>query len=229
MRETDHKGFVLRRQDYGDTSMLVDVFTRTSGRFRLVAKGVRSGKGAKARAIQPFSDLLLGWSGRSELKTLIQIESVQNYALDKQAAVCGFYLNELLWNFLEINDPHQDLFDVYQQSLHQLAEGFDLESTLRVFEFFLLKDIGYEAIFDIDSESGEPLEPSQGYRFELEQGLVKSSGDDAYVGDLFLAIANNDFSSIPVRKLAKRLSRQIICHRMEGKELHSRKWFMSNT
>ena len=229
MRESDHPGYILRRQDYGDTSMLVDVFTRGFGRFRVVAKGVRSGKGNKSRLLQPFSPMLLGWSGRSELKTLTQIEPTQNLSLDKQAAICGFYINELLWNFLEVHDPHEDLFDAYQRCLVELAEEVDLELALRKFEFFLLRDIGYETILDIDAESGESLASDKMYRFELERGLISSiEKKNAYPGHMFMAISAHEFSDPSVRKLAKKLTRQIIHHRMEGRELHSRKWFKNS-
>ena len=228
MRECDQQGFVLRRQDYGDTSLLVDIFTRGQGRFRVVAKGAKSGKASRARVLQPFSSLQLGWSGRSELKTLTQSEPVSTYRLDKQATICGFYVNELLWNFLQVQDPHEELYDVYEHCLVMLAEGEDLELALRNFEFFLLKDTGYETILDMDAETGDALNPEHTYRFELENGLVKTSErENAYPGRLFLAIANNDLTEAPARQLAKKITRQVIHHRMDGKELHSRKWFMT--
>ena len=226
MRINDEVGYVLKKQDYGDTSLLVDVFTREHGRLRVVVKGARTGKAAKARILQPFSHLSLGWSGRSELKTLTQLELLQTFHLGKEPLVCGFYLNELLWNFLEVFDPHEMLFDQYEATLSALSEECFVEPLLRKFEFFLLQDIGYGVCFDLDADTGAPLDSKSNYLFELEKGLVCTSNtNEGYPGELYLAIANEEYSNKAVLMLAKNLSRKVIYHRLNGQELNSRKWF----
>lgn len=224
MRVSDETGYVLKRQDYGDTSLLVDVFTRKYGRLRVVVKGARTGKSARARILQPFSSLTLGWSGRSELKTLTMLEPIKSYQLDKEPLICGFYLNELLWNFLEVFDPHELLFDCYQETLAALSEGASIEPSLRAFEFFLLQDIGYGVSFDIDADTGASLEEESKYFLELDKGLVRAF-EGGVLGKEYLALASGDFSKKTVLSLAKVTTRKIIHHRLNGKELNSRKWF----
>lgn len=226
MRVNNVAGYVLKRQDYGDTSLLVDVFTREYGRLKVIVKGARSGRSEKSRMLQPFAHLTLGWSGKSDLKTLTQLESNSTFQLEKEPLVCAFYLNELIWNFLEVQDPHEQLFDRYQEVLDSFSQGEALEPLLRDFEFFLLQDVGYGVSFDIDSDTGEYLSGSGNYRYELEKGVVSVSNENEGVsGELFLALANRDFSEQRVLGLAKSLTRQIINHRLDGRELYSRKWF----
>lgn len=226
MRINNVAGYVLRRQDYGDTSLLVDLFTRDHGRLKVIVKGARSGRSNKARILQPFSELALGWSGKSELKTLTQVEAISASQLQKEPLICAFYLNELIWNFLEVQDPHEILYDRYRTILKQFRENDELEPLLRDFELFLLQDVGYGATFDVECETGEELTASGNYRFEIEKGVVPTpEGEEGVSGDLFLALANRDFSERRVLGLAKQLTRQIINHRLDGRELYSRKWF----
>lgn len=226
MRVDNVSGYVLKRQDYGDTSLLVDLFTREYGRLKVIAKGARSGRAGKSRLLQPFTPLILGWSGKSDLKTLTQVEAGSVRHLEKEALVCAFYLNELIWNFLEVLDPHELLFDHYSEILDAFSKNQALEPLLRSFELFLLQDIGYGTAFDIDSDTGDHIQPSGSYRFELEKGVVSNhTGKEGIPGEMLIAIEKRDFSERPVLILAKNLARQIINHRLDGRELHSRKWF----
>lgn len=230
MRISDQPGYVLKRQDYGDTSLLVDVFTHDYGRLRLIAKGARAGKTNKARALQPFQKLNLGWVGRSDLKTLTQIESLSTRILGKDSMACAFYISELIWNFLEVQDPHEVLFESYGNTLNAFAEGVDLEPLLRNFEFLLLDEIGYGCSFDVDADTGEPIVPQKHYIYRLGKGLVSAGdGDESVSGARFLAVANREFIEKETLVLAKRLTRKIIHHCLDGRELHSRKWFRQTT
>lgn len=230
MRTSDQVGYVLKRQDYGDTSLLVDLFTEQFGRLRVIVKGARSRRGEKARALQPFQKLTMGWSGKSELKTLTQLESSTQIKLHKDAVACAFYMNELLWNFLEVEDPHPELFDQYEYTLRRLSESGVDEALLRRYEFSLLQEVGYGPSFDVEAATGDPLNPQKYYRYDLDQGLLPASEADsyAYSGTTFFAIDQQDFSEKSTLKVAKRIARQIIHFRMDGRELNSRKWFAAS-
>ncbi len=64
------RAFVLHSRPWSETSLMLDVFTEESGRVRLVAKGARSKRSNLKGALQPFTPLLLRYSGRGEVKTL---------------------------------------------------------------------------------------------------------------------------------------------------------------
>ena len=59
--------FVLHTRAYRETSLIVEVFGRHTGRFALIAKGVRRPKSALRGMLQSFHPLLLSWSGSGEL------------------------------------------------------------------------------------------------------------------------------------------------------------------
>ncbi len=72
------RAFVLHSRPWSETSLMLDVFTEESGRVRLVAKGARSKRSNLKGALQPFTPLLLRYSGRGEVKTLRSAEAVSD-------------------------------------------------------------------------------------------------------------------------------------------------------
>ncbi|MGL5365682.1 MAG: DNA repair protein RecO, partial [Plesiomonas shigelloides] len=68
------RGFVLHGRPYSETSLLLDIFTEEEGRVRMLAKGARSRRSQLKGCLQPFTPLLLRWSGRGEVKTLRSAE-----------------------------------------------------------------------------------------------------------------------------------------------------------
>ena len=115
-------GFVLHSYPYKETSLIVDMFTRDHGRIGVVAKGAKRPLSKLRGVLQTFQPLSLSFSGKSELRTLIDAEWVGGMLpLEKTALLCGFYLNELLVKLLARDDPHPALFDHYVATLNELA------------------------------------------------------------------------------------------------------------
>lgn len=74
------EGVVLRVQKLGEADRIVTVLTRTHGRVRAVAKGVRRTRSKFGASVEPFShvDLQL-WEGRGGLDTVTQADSLTAY------------------------------------------------------------------------------------------------------------------------------------------------------
>ncbi|MBE4124137.1 DNA repair protein RecO, partial [Vibrio parahaemolyticus] len=68
--------FVLHRRPYSESSLILDVFSEEYGRITLMAKGARSKRSNLKGALQPFTPLLLKWSGKGAMKTLRQAEPI---------------------------------------------------------------------------------------------------------------------------------------------------------
>ena len=66
--------FLLHQRSYGETSIIVDVFTKNSGKMSLIAKGAKKPKSKFFGYLAPFHKLNVTFSGRSELKTLTSID-----------------------------------------------------------------------------------------------------------------------------------------------------------
>src|SRR5437764_15419821 len=69
-------GFVLHSYPYKETSLIVDMFTRDHGRIGVVAKGAKRPLSKLRGVLQTFQPLSISFSGKSELRTLIDADWV---------------------------------------------------------------------------------------------------------------------------------------------------------
>lgn len=234
MRIKLQPSYVLHSRPYRDTSLLLDVLTAEHGKIGLVARGARrkSRKGNTAAVLQPFTPMLLGFSGRGELKTLTASESAgRPQALLGERLFSGLYLNELLVRLLHRHDPHPELFAAYGVALNGLATSDDVDQILRRFELVLISELGYGFELDVDGHSGEAIQASTWYTYHPEFGLValgqqSSPEQAAFRGAELLAIAADDFSG-EARQTAKRLARRVLAEQLGETPLRSRELFVS--
>jgi DNA repair protein recO len=225
------RGFVLHRRPYGETSLLVDLFTEESGRLSVVAKGARAKRSAWKSALQPFTPLLLRWSGKSSLKTLTKAEAAAiTLPLQQTALYSGFYVNELVTRVIEPETANPQLFQHYLQCLTGLATEPNIESCLRSFEFNLLRILGYGVDFLHCVGSGEAVEASMTYRYREEKGFIASLVKDnrTFYGRDLMAFNSLDFSDESVRQAAKRFTRMALKPYLGNKPLKSRELFTQN-
>jgi DNA repair protein RecO (recombination protein O) len=232
MRVNLQPGYVIHSRPYRDSSALLDVFTAEFGRISMVARGARrpSRKGSGAALLQPFIPLLLSFSGRSELKTLVAIEPAQaGLMLRGERMFSGMYMNELLVRLLHRHDAHPVLFSAYDRALKALAGSVAVDAVLRPFEISLLDELGYNLALTVDGASGEAVHPARWYRYDTGYGLV--AGDNTrdrrtnpYPGSDLLAIAGGDFAG-PARLTAKRLLREALAVHLGDTPLRSRELF----
>jgi DNA repair protein RecO (recombination protein O) len=77
MRISLQPAYILHSRPYRDSSQILEVLTAEYGRVSLVARGARRrtrGGGSNSALLQPFTPLLLSFSGRTELKSLTATE-----------------------------------------------------------------------------------------------------------------------------------------------------------
>jgi DNA repair protein RecO (recombination protein O) len=226
-------GFVLHTYPFKETSVVAEVFTREYGRVAVIARGARRPSSALRGLMQPFTPLLLSWFGKSELKTLHAAEWQGGLVIPQgRALMCGFYLNELLLRLLARGDPHERLYDRYVETLEDLTRDRvpDSERTrhferiLRRFEKNLLSEIGYGATFDIDAESGQPIDPAARYVFQPERGALVARGQAGcpVSGQTLADLAADRFERPATLAEAKALMRTLINHTLGAKPLYTR-------
>jgi DNA repair protein RecO (recombination protein O) len=224
-RRADHEaGFVVHTYPYKETSLIVEAFTRRFGRVALLARGARRPRSAMRGVLLSFQPLQLSWSASAELGNLIRAEWAGALRpLRGRGLMCGFYLNELLLRLLPREDPHENLFEIYDRALADLAAGADIASVLRRFEKRMLAELGYAPLLDHDAAS-RPIDPAARYVYEPERGpmLSTSSRDLSVSGQTLLDVAADDYARAETRDEARTLMRLLITQRLHGQELHTR-------
>ena len=143
------------------------------------------------------------------------------------ALICGFYLNELLVRLLRRDDPHEQLFEYYQETLAALNTQKDYVPILRHFERRMLKELGYALTLNNDAVSGKPLNPDEEYYYEIERGLVALNGSDNNCGPqlrgkTLLDMEKDDYSDVTTRQQSKILMRYILNHYLGEQPLYTR-------
>jgi DNA repair protein RecO (recombination protein O) len=226
-KRADHEaGFVLHTYAYKETSLIVEAFTRRFGRVALLARGARRPRSAMRGVLLSFQALSLSWSASTELGNLIGAEwSGALRPLRGRGLMCGFYLNELLLRLLAREDPHEALFDYYDDALLRLAVETDFASILRNFEKRMLAELGYAPLLERDAAS-RPIDPAARYVYEPERGpmlLNNSISKEVSVsGQTLLDVAADDYQRLETRDEARALMRALITQRLHGQELHTR-------
>jgi len=226
-RIQDEPAFVLHSYPFRETSLVLEVFSREYGRVPLVARGARRPRSALRGLLMSFQPLSLSWFGKHELRTLHSAEWQGGQPqLHGTALLCGFYLNELLLNLMARDDPHQSLFDYYQQTLQRLAQEQDHAFTLRSFEKHMLQELGYALSLETEAGSGKPIVPEKTYRYILERGAIAETADSAQglpvAGKTLLDMATDDYRDLNSARQSKQLMRMLLDHYLAGKTLHTR-------
>lgn len=229
--------YVLHKQPFQNTSLLVDFFSLNYGRFRAVAKGARRPKSRYRSLLQLFHPLLISYVGKGEVKTVTAVESsLAAIHLRGERLFSGMYLNELLTRLLHAHVELSKLYNSYQQALAGLQDSHDMQRVLREFELSLLTELGYGINLDSDCHHQEPISDASQYLFipdigfeKLPDGVREESGHNVFPGLHLLELRNATFTSGASANSAKRLLRMALQTHLGDKPLNSRSLFISQS
>jgi DNA repair protein RecO (recombination protein O) len=227
-RQSGQHGYVLHSYPFRESSLIVEAFTRDCGRVPLVARGARRPKSALRGVLLAFQPVLLSWSGKTELRTLVKAEWLAGHApLNGLALICGFYLNELLLRLLPRDDPHERLFDLYRDTLDVLARSGEFSAGLRRFEKNLLGELGYGLILERDAITGDAVTAGRRYLYLPERGPVLATDDASQKGveldgQTLIDMQCDEYARTATQQQSKVLMRALINHHLGNRQLHTR-------
>ena len=233
MRHQLEPAYILHGRPYRESSLILEAFSRESGRVGLVARGARGARSRWKSMLQPFRPLLLSWNQRGEMGTLTAADQVASPpALAGEPLFCGIYVNELLVRFLQRADPHPGLFDDYRQLLGDLAAGVAPQPALRLFELRLLEAAGFGLQLEHEHGTMEPIAPDRSYRFLPEAGPVPrapgQAGEERLVsGAALLALRSGRIEAAHLTEL-KYLMRRLIRYHLGDRPLKSQSLFLGS-
>lgn len=182
-RITDEPAYVLHRYDWSESSLILEVFSRSYGRIALIARGAKKPSSNFRPILLPLQPLHIAFGGDAEIRNLRGAEWQGGHVMPTgDALLSGYYLNELLMRLLARDDPHPVLFDAYAKAVQLLAnQSIDtLQVALRAFELRLLRDIGLLPMLDIQTGTLSALDPETEYVLLAEAGLREAHEDDRY-------------------------------------------------
>lgn len=227
--ENWQRAFILHTRTYSESSLLADLFVENKGKITILAKGARRKKSALKGILQPFTPLIVQYSGQGEIKTLRQVEAISlTLPLVSIHLYSAFYLNELLHRVLIAETEMPTLFDDYLQSLQQLAQQVPAENVLRSFELSLLENLGYHVDFFHCSATGDDIVETMHYQYQSEKGFISSllQNSTSFSGEQVLAFGKRQFNNEDTLKAAKRFTRIALKPYIGAKPFKSRELFL---
>lgn len=226
IRVDQQPAYVLHAHPYRETSLVVEIFSRSAGRSALVARGARRPHSAIRGALGVFQPLLLSWFGGGEVHTLHAAEwNGAPHRLRGEALLCGFYLNELLLRLLPREDAHEALFDIYEATLARLSSCIAPPGVLRRFEKNLLQELGYGLSLDRFIDGTGRVEAGSSYCYVVEQGLSRftpATGGVKLRGKTLIDLVADNYDDPVTLAESKQLMRMAINHCLGGQPLHTR-------
>jgi DNA repair protein RecO (recombination protein O) len=156
----------LRAVNYSETSQVVTLLTRDSGKVGAMAKGSRRAKSSFDGPIEVFSfgDVMFTVKDSGgQLAILTEFNQQPRFRLLSQnlnALNAALFAAELTEKFLEDHDPHPPLFDKLTKFLETVQETKDptqILAWLILYQLRLLEETGVAPVFDACVNCGAEL------------------------------------------------------------------------
>ena len=184
------QGFVLQSIRYGDTSLIVKIYTLNNGLQSYMVKGVK-GKASRNRAafFQPMTFLRFVQHGKPHAGGLAYLKdpevlyTYQSIPFEMNKGAILMYLSELLSHTLTQQERNDDLYQFVYQSIVWLDlvekgyANFPLYFTLelsRFLGFYPQSNYSANALFDMMEGQFVMEQPLHPYFFEKENSMVLS-------------------------------------------------------
>jgi DNA repair protein RecO (recombination protein O) len=182
---TKDRAVCIRTVDYSETSQILTLFGRLSGKIRAIAKG---SKRAKSAFEGPIEVLSLGqimyvpaYEGKLATLTEFQPDPMRGEIRRRLFALnCGLFAAELVDLLTDDYDPHPDLFDHFTGFIQDIDEG-RIEATRRdvlirliLFQLVLLYEAGLRPVLSSCVNCKRPFGPdwSETYFSHPANGMI---------------------------------------------------------
>jgi DNA repair protein RecO (recombination protein O) len=185
---TKDTAICIRTTDYSETSQIVTLFTRATGKISAIAKGSKRPKSAFDGPLEVLSygRIVFSDSSREKLATLTEFQQTPAFTCTADnlfALNCCFFAAELVNSLTHDYDPHPVLFDSFLQFLQNandirdtLHASRDTLALLILFQLILLKEIGLmpvlNACANCKTSHGAPVAGHEFYFSSSANGLI---------------------------------------------------------
>ncbi len=173
------QGFVLKTQDYRDTSLLATFYTRDFGKVKAIIKGGRDARYRYGSTLEPFSlnEIIVYHRRRGDLHLVTSAELVERFEIlrrDLNYLGTSTYLLELVDQLTDTGHPHTEVFDLLHETLRYMCEGNSCRAASRIFEVKLMTEMGLMPELSQCVRCGEEQD-KDGY-FSIASGGVVCTG-----------------------------------------------------
>jgi DNA repair protein RecO (recombination protein O) len=182
---TKDRAVCIRTADYSETSQVVTLFARLSGKIRAIAKGSKRPKSAFDGPIEvlSFGDAVFSESHQDKLSTLTEFQPQPlrgGLRRNLFALHNALFAAELLDALTDDSDPHLVLFDHFVQFVQDLdneeltGERRDVTARLILLQLVLLREVGLSPVLKACANCKRPVSAQwrETYFSSAAHGLV---------------------------------------------------------
>lgn len=169
-------GIILRGHNFGEADRVLEVYSDSFGKIRVVAKGVRRIKSRLAGHVEPFmyAELMVA-EGRGDLSTLAGARAIEQYEFlrrDLKRVAAASYIAELVSRLTPDGQVSRRFPELLREALTRLNGHHNPARVVAYYEWQAVAAAGWEPDLYVCAECGKRLYP-QGLRFSLQyQGVL---------------------------------------------------------
>lgn len=169
-------GIVLRNLKYGESSLIVDIFSRDLGLQSYIVNGARKPRAAMAASLFQVMnqlDIVVYHHEKASLKRIKEVTThtvYQRIPVDIRRSSIGVFLVEMIRNTLAHAESYPELFDYLADLFVQLDSP---RKDLNVFALRVMLDLSRYLGF----QPGEQIHSNEVY-FDLQEGIYRASPPD---------------------------------------------------
>lgn len=148
----DVVGIVLKERDYGESSKILDLFTKEYGLIGVISKGSKKMKstlsGVSTRLTYGIFHI---YYKEDKLSTLSSVDVINPLINIKNSIInisFATYLSELVHQVIKQSIKYEEIFDLFINSLLKINEKFDALVITNILELKLLAYLGVEPILN---------------------------------------------------------------------------------
>lgn len=238
------KALIIRKNEFGDSSYILNIFSEESGKFPIIIKGARSSKNKNVLSadLLNYVNIVIYKKENRETQLATQIDLINGYANlknDLDGVKYAFAICELLNNLLLDNEPHARLFKGVLRILDLMELNKNYHKYFFVkFLIFFIEEIGFKINLESCASCGVSLinQPQVGINYDKgflcnecsSKNIIQKSFDSELFNLLLcLSTKKNDvkFSDSALDGLINFLESYLCFHVQEFKGIQSLKMY----
>lgn len=172
------KAVVLKKQNYGDSSLILSLYTEEEGRLSAILKGARRSKNNIGAILDPlnFVEIVLYIKKSREVQLISSADLISNYPLIKN----DIYKLKYAYSSIEIiqyltseEEKDEKLFKGLVRILDLINKSEEIPSVIFCrFYLFIIKEMGYQFSFKKCAICNREDIENEALAFNFELGLL---------------------------------------------------------
>lgn len=146
MRYSKIEGIIIKRTNSGEADRLLTIFTRSAGKIRVKATGVRRITSKRSSHLELLNHVHATLYQGKVLQTLMEVQTKEDFSpIKDDLSKIGFayHICELIDGLCPEHQESEYIFTLLEKTLHTLTTREDIAPTIHAFEVDLLIHLGF--------------------------------------------------------------------------------------